>query len=149
MLAGISKSTSKMANKGGRYELAADEALVVIAMFEAVWLRKNIAILSFDNDVFIQFFKIISLMAEDYLSYLIALDYQTQPERYSKRYDLAMYHDFDTMISDKSKSFAITKPRDGHTISSLRERANRHNAQADRTTGNNVDTMPFRIRKIS
>lgn len=111
-LGGLSKGTSKMANKEGRHERAADELLVVTAMFEAIWLRRNIVILSFDDDVFTQFFKLISLMSEDYLSHLIALDYEARPERYPKRYDLAHYHEFDGLIGDKSNSFAVVKPRD-------------------------------------
>lgn len=86
---------------------ATDEWLVVRALFEAIWNRKSVVLLSFDDDVFSQFFKAISLMADDYLSHLVATDIAAHSDRYTRRYEMRDYVDMDRLVADKTRSYAL------------------------------------------
>lgn len=107
-----SARAARLANKGDPTRRFSDEVTVVAAVIHSLVNRRDVVLLSFDADVFDQFYKLTSLLRDDYASYRLANDYIANPDRYGAKYSLADYADLDPLLRDKHLSFVVERPHD-------------------------------------
>lgn len=106
-----SARAARLANKGDITRRFSDEVTVVAAVIHGIINRKDVVLLSFDADVFDQFYKFTSLLRDDYASYLLADDYISNPDSYGEKYSMVDYPDLAPLLSDRPSSFAVERPR--------------------------------------
>lgn len=105
-----SARAARLANRGDPTRRFSDEVTVVAAVIHSLINHRDVVLLSFDSDVFDQFYKLTSLLRDDYASYRLANDYIANPDRYGAKYSLADYADLDPLLRDKHSSFVVERP---------------------------------------
>lgn len=104
----MSKSTMKMASKGISDSIA-DEELVVFSFFEAMIFNNSVTAMSYDEDVFAQFFHFRTLLEGDHLAHLVANDIAHNPGSYPPRISIDDVGAA-SLCRDVEASFAIELP---------------------------------------
>jgi hypothetical protein len=79
---GISQRTLRLANKGDVRRRYSDEVLAVYGVLSPILTGRDCFILTADRDVFDQVYQFTVLLHDDYGSFLIARDYETNPKKY-------------------------------------------------------------------
>ncbi len=110
-LASISHRTVRLANKGDARKRRADETAAAHGVLHGVITGQPTVLLTFDNDVFEQFFKLTTLLFDDYASMLLAEDLFLRPERYPTRHSLAGRPDIGLLV-DETEDDAFAFERD-------------------------------------
>jgi hypothetical protein len=102
-----SKSTTKLANKNKGNASATDEILVGLAVAEASKNERTVCIVSYDDDIFSQAYKLWSVLCDDYKAHLLAEDFFQNPTIYGPRISLENSILMD-QVSRTSDSFAVS-----------------------------------------
>ncbi|MBI5922840.1 MAG: hypothetical protein HY847_14500 [Betaproteobacteria bacterium] len=106
----LSPRATRLANKGDPNNRFTDEVTVVTAVIHSLINQRDVVLLSFDADIFDQFYKLTSLLRDDYASFRLADDYIENANRYGTKYCLGNYEDLDPLLLDKHASFAVERP---------------------------------------
>ncbi len=102
--------TRRLARRGDPDRRFTDETLVVLAVLHALATGEGVVLLTHDDDVFDQFYKLTSLIRLDFGAHVFAERYASSPETFPQRYSLSEVPDLDPLLHDKDRSFAVVRP---------------------------------------
>lgn len=110
-LAETSSRTTKLATRGDPRRRYTDEVTVVAAATALLHGTSEVMVLTFDSDLFEQFYKLTSLLRDDYLSMLCAGHHSEHPSSFPARLPLPRSRPLERLVADFGASFAVELPK--------------------------------------